>query len=121
MIHVKLLREEGVLVVSPSAKLTPVDFEQVRALVDPYIKEHGTLQGLLIDAESFPRWEEFANLLSQFSFVQEYEARIKRVAAVTDSRFLAIVPQVAEHFVAAEIRHFEYRDRDQALDWLRNG
>jgi hypothetical protein len=35
--------------------------------------------------------------------------KIKRVAAVTDSHFLAILPKVADYFAAAEVRHFDYQ------------
>jgi hypothetical protein len=118
MIEAKLLREEGILVVSPVNKLQPEDFEQLRLLVNPYIEERGKLNGLLIDAEHFPGWASFSGLLSHLRFVREYETKIKRVAAVTDNGFLAILPNVAEHFVAADVRHFEYQDRDKALDWL---
>jgi hypothetical protein len=40
------------------------------------------------------------------------------VAAVTDRGFLSIMPQIANHFVDAEVKHFEYGDKDRALDWL---
>ena len=29
-----------------------------------------------------------------------------------------VLPQVASHFVAAEVRHFCHADREAALDWL---
>lgn len=121
MIHAKLLRDKGILVVSPAGKLQHEDFERVRLLADPYIEEHGELTGLLIDAESFPGWEDFSGLLSHLRFFLNYHEKIKRVAAVTDIGFLAILPKVADHFAAAEVRHFDYRDREAALSWLRTG
>jgi hypothetical protein len=121
MINAKLLREESLLVVSPEDKLESTDFERLRLLVDPYIEAHGELKGLLIDAETFPGWEDFASLLEQLRFVRDYQQRIQQVAAVTDNGFLAILPKVADYFAAAEVRHFNYQDRDQALCWLRMG
>ena len=121
MIEAKLLREQGILVVSPSGELTSTDFEQLCRLVDPYIDKHGGLKGLLIDAEAFPGWEDFSNMLSYLRFVRDYETKIARVAAVTDSGFLAILPKVGDHFVGAEVRHFDYQDRDKALTWLERG
>jgi len=29
-----------------------------------------------------------------------------------------IIPSVASHFVKAEIKHFNYDDKDRALEWL---
>jgi hypothetical protein len=121
MIHAKLLRDEGILVVSPADKLETTDFERLRLLTDPYIEKHGDLNGLLIDAESFFGWEDFSSMLSHLRFVRNYHEKIERVAAVTDNGFLAILPKVADYFVAAEVRHYDYRERDEALNWLRSG
>ena len=121
MIDAKLLRDQGILVVAPVDTLEPADLEQLGLLADPYIEEHGGLKGLLIDAESFPGWEDFSSMLSHIHFVRDYEKKIERVAAVTDSAFLAILPKVADYFVAAKVRQFDYQDRDEALDWLRSG
>ena len=46
---------------------------------------------------------------------------VKKIAAVTGSGFLAIMPQVANHFIRAEVRHFDYDDKDAALNWLKAG
>ncbi|MGD2136733.1 MAG: STAS/SEC14 domain-containing protein [Gammaproteobacteria bacterium] len=119
MIDAKLMRSEGILVVSPLDKLQSTDFERLRMLVDPYIEEHGNLNGLLLDAEAFPGWQDFSGMLSHLRFAHNYQERIRRVAAVTDNGFLAILPTVADHFTGAEVRHFRYQDRDAALNWLR--
>jgi hypothetical protein len=29
------------------------------------------------------------------------------------------MPQIANHFVAAEIKHFDFKDKDAALTWLK--
>lgn len=121
MINVKLLRKEGILVVSPVDRLQSTDFEQLRLLADPYIEEHGGLNGLLIEADSFPGWKDFSSMLSHFKFLKNYEKKIARVAAVTDNGFLAILPAVANYFAAAEVRHFDYHERDKALSWLQTG
>lgn len=38
MINAELLRENGILIVSPVATLEAIDFERVRLLVDPISK-----------------------------------------------------------------------------------
>lgn len=121
MIDAQLLRKEGILVVAPIDRLQKTDFERLRLLVDPYIEEHGGLTGLLIDAETFYGWDDFSSMLSHIRFARNHQKNIERVAAVTDNSFLAVLPMVADHFTDAEVRHFEYQDRDKALDWLRTG
>ena len=42
-----------------------------------------------------------------------------KVALVTDSKIASVAETLAKHFVSAEIKHFDFTDKDAALDWLR--
>jgi hypothetical protein len=75
MINAQLLRDDGILVVSPVDKLESTDFERLRLLTDPYLEEHGELSGLLIDAESFFGWDDFSSLISHLRFVRNYHRK----------------------------------------------
>ena len=110
--------QHNILGITPEGRLEAEDFARLAQEVDPYLEEHGQLKGLMIETESFPGWQDFAALLSHLRFVRAHHEKVRRVAAVTDSRFLSILPQVASHFVKAEVRHFPYQDRQIALDWL---
>jgi hypothetical protein len=116
MIKSELLRDKGVLIVSPLDPLAASDFEALTAEIDPYIEQNGRLHGLMIYTRLFPGWENFAALLSHLKFVRGHHSKIEKVAAVTDSGFIAVMPSVARHFVRAELRHFDYDDKDKALD-----
>jgi len=121
MLKHELLRNESILIVKPEAPLESKDFGELSREVDPYIEETGKLKGLMIYAESFPGWDNFAALLSHIKFIKNHHQRIRKVAAVTDSGFLSILPRVASHFVRAEIRHFAWHDKEAALNWLKSG
>ena len=116
----ELMLDEKILVVTPEGSLEATDFESLAKKVDPYIEANGTLNGLMIYTESFPGWENFAALLSHIKFVKEHHRTIGKVAAVTDSGFLSILPRVASHFVHANVKHFSYQEKDIALDWLKS-
>lgn len=118
MIQHELLRDQGILIVTPQGPLEQKDFEMLAREVDPYIQEKGKLNGLMIQAESFPGWHDFAALVSHFQFVKNHHQHIAKVAAVTDSGFLSILPPIAKHFVSAEVRHFDYSNKETALKWL---
>jgi tRNA U38,U39,U40 pseudouridine synthase TruA len=118
MLNYELNQENGILILKPMAPLESTDFEKLVQEVDPYIREKGKLNGLLIYAKSFPGWDNFAAFLSHMKFVKNHHQQIKKIAAVTSSNFLSIMPQVANHFVKAEVRHFDYDDKDAALNWL---
>ena len=119
MLKYELNHAEGILIIRPNGPLESTDFEKLVQEVDPYIIEKGKLNGLMIYAKSFPGWDNFAAFLSHMKFVKKHHQKIKKIAAVTDSSFLSIMPQVANHFVKAEIKHFDYDDKDAALNWLR--
>ena len=110
--------QHNILGITPEGRLEAEDFARLAQEVDTYLEEHGQLKGLMIETESFPGWQDFAALLSHLRFVRAHHEKVRRVAAVTDSSFLSILPQVASHFVKAEVRHFPYQDRQIALDWL---
>ncbi len=121
MLKSELLRAEGILIVTPEGRLESADFERVAGEVDPHIEEKGKLHGLMIHAESFPGWSDFSALISHLKFIKDHHRNVERVAAVTDSGFLSIMPRIADHFVSAEVRHFDYNDKEAALAWLETG
>ena len=119
MIEAKLFREEGVVEVLPSGALKAVDFEQLAALVDPFIEAKGELKGLMIVAERFPGCDSLGALIEHVRFVREHQKLIRRVATVSDGATLTILPLLAKHFVKAEVRHFPFAERDTAMERLR--
>jgi hypothetical protein len=121
MMRFELLRDRRILLLAPGGPLATADFEQLAKEIDPFIAAHGRLVGVLIHAKSFPGWESFGALVSHLKFVAGHHRQIERIAAVTDSGFLKIAPRIAGHFVQAEIRQFDYRDKDRALAWLETG
>jgi hypothetical protein len=116
----ELLRDDGILIVTPEGRLEAGDFGNLAVEVDPYIEQNGRLAGLMIYAESFPGWDDFGALVSHLRFVREHHQKIAKVAAVTDSKVMSIAPRIVDHFVSAEIKHFDYADRAAALAWLRD-
>lgn len=121
MIHAELLTPEGIVILTPEAPLSKDDFAQLAAIVDPYVEAHGRLHGLMIDAPSFPGWEDFAGFVAHFRFVRDHHQKVRRIAILTDSTLLTLAPKLAAHFVQAEIREFPPAQRDAALQWLKSG
>ena len=113
-----LIEDKGVLVLEPQGELEAADFERLGAEVDPYIEKAGALNGLMIVAEHFPGWDDFAALTSHIRFVREHHSKIRRVALVTADRLVSALPRMASRFVDAEVRAFPMDGRDEALLWV---
>jgi len=121
MIHFELLRDRNILIITPDGPLEKADFEKLAREIDPFIAAKGKLAGVMVYARSFPGWESFGAFVAHLKFVADHHRQIERIAAVTDSRLLKIVPRIAGHFVQAEIRQFDFAEKDHALAWLETG
>jgi len=118
MLNVRLDEPTGIVAVTPEGTLKKSDFNAAAALIDPYIEQQGTLNGLFIETRTFPGWDSFGSLMSHLRFVKDHHRQVKRVAVATDSPIGNFAEHVANHFVAAEIKTFDYDERDQARLWL---
>jgi len=121
VIEHEILAKDAILVVRPEGPLSAEDFRRVAADADAYIASRGPLNGLMIQARSFPGWEDLAAFLSHLKFVREHHRQIARVAVVSDSPILRFGPKIAAQFVKAEIHEFPYDAEREALAWLKGG
>ncbi|HKA40927.1 MAG TPA: STAS/SEC14 domain-containing protein [Burkholderiales bacterium] len=119
MLNHDLQRDEGILVLRPEGPLEATDFDTLAAHVDAYLEQNGTLHGVLIEAKAFPGWKNFAALLAHLKFVKRHHRKIEKVAVVADDGFATVMPQIASHFIHAELRHFDHGHESAAWEWLK--
>ena len=74
MIKSELLKDNGVLIVSPVGSLAASDFEHLAQEIDPYIEQNGRLRGLMVHGDFFRGWADFAALLSHLKFVRDHQS-----------------------------------------------
>ena len=121
MIHFELLRDRGILVITPDGPLEKTDFERLARAIDPLIASKEKLAGVMVDVKSFPGWHRFDAFAAHLKFIADHHRQIERIAVVTDSTFLKIMPRIAELFVLPKVRHFGLEEKDRALAWLETG
>jgi len=114
----ELIKDKGVLILEPKGELEAPDFERLSEEVDPYIEGAGALNGMMVVAEHFAGWDDFAALTSHVRFVREHHTKIRRVAIVTADRLVSAIPRFASRFVDAQVRAFSMSGRDEALLWV---
>ena len=118
MIQHELNSEKGILILKPLGPLEAKDFAEITRDADAYIESHDSLNGLMIVAEKFPGWEDIQGFVAHLQFVRDHHKKIKKVAFVSDSKFFEFVPRLAEHFVSAEVKHFDSHNEKSGLEWL---
>ena len=120
MIHVELNVETGIAEFRPEGALSKNDFDAAANMVDPYLDTHDTLNGLIINTETFPGWESFGAMVKHVRFVKNHHERLLHVALVTNSKFGDLIEKMTHHFVAAEVKHFPYEQLSEATNWILN-
>ncbi|MCM3881098.1 MAG: STAS/SEC14 domain-containing protein [Vicinamibacterales bacterium] len=120
MIEHSLDKAHAILYLRPKSALEQGDFAQLANTVDPYIRETGSLSGLIIETPAFPGWESLGAMAAHIRFVRDHHRYIKKVALVTDSALGNVAEHLASHFVSAEIRHFSAAELEAAKRWVMN-
>jgi len=113
----RLLPQSGVIVVEVKGPLSRQDFDALAFTADSWIASHGSLQGIVFHAREFPGWENLGSVVRQIEFLRDHHRHLKRIALAADAKLADLAPKIAEHFVRAEVRHFDYAELDQAIAW----
>ena len=121
MLSHDLRRDDGILLLKPDGPLEAADFATLAAHVDAYLEQNGRLHGVLVQAKAFPGWKDFAALLAHLKFVKRHHQKIEKVAVVADGAFATVMPQIASHFIKAEVKHFDHAQEIAAWEWLKEG
>ena len=119
MLKHELLQNDGILMMHPEGPLEAADFTTLAQDVDAYLQRHGMLCGVLIRATLFPGWKNFGALLAHLKFLKAHLQRIEKVAIVADGPIATLLPNIANHFVHAQVRHFRLAQEDAAWVWLK--
>ncbi|MDQ0318476.1 tRNA U38,U39,U40 pseudouridine synthase TruA [Pararhizobium capsulatum DSM 1112] len=104
MVLLEPLREKNILIVAPQGPLGQADFETIAKAVDACQTSEGKVAGLMITIGLFPGWQSFSAFTAHLKFVARHHRRIHRIAVVTNSALLKIVPGIAGVFLHPEIR-----------------
>ena len=118
MLTVTLDTDNHIAQLEPVEVLETADFVSAASLIDPLIEESGALKGLIIRVDHFPGWDSFGALASHLKFVRDHHRLIAKVAVVTDSEVLSLLPVFASHFVKANVKHFKGDEEAKALAWI---
>ena len=118
MLNIQVDTEAAIAILEPKGTLGKSDFESAAAQIDPFIEEAGGLAGLVILVEHFPGWDSFGALASHLKFVKEHHRKIKRIAFVTNSAIGKMAERLADHFVDADVKLFDFDLLEEAKAWI---
>jgi hypothetical protein len=114
----KIIPDQGVLLVEPHGKLAAEDFDALATTADAWIDvSGGALEGIVVHAHEFPGWKNLGGMLRHLRFVRDHHRKVHRIALAVDGKLAEVAPSLAEHFVTAEIEHFDADDLNRAISW----
>ena len=88
----------------------PLEAADVRALPGPvaiYPDQNRIPYRVWIWAISFSGWKDFAALLACLNSFKDHQQRNEIVAVVADGAIVDIMVKIANHFIHAQVRHFD--------------
>jgi hypothetical protein len=115
---IKITPLNNYCVVEPQGPLSRDDFAALASKIDPLIESEGRLDGLIIKTRDFPGWESLADVIEHFRFIRDHHRSIKKIALVTDAKIAEVFPAIVDHFVKAEVKHFDFDDFAEAVNWI---
>jgi hypothetical protein len=118
MLNITFDKEFPIVTLEPEGALSQSDFETATKIIDPFIKIHGKLKGIIIETESFPGWKDFSALIEHLTFIRNHHKKVKRIAFVTNSVAGTLSEHITSHFVSAEVKSFPYGQHKEARDWI---
>ena len=120
MMSVSLDKENSIVIVEPKEALSKEDFEYAKSIIDPYIKENGSLKAIVIYTKDFPGWDSFAGFISHMQFINEHHKKVSYVVFVTDSSVVDIFEPITKHFVSAKVKLFGFDELENAKEWIKS-
>jgi len=118
MLSITLDKERAIVTLEPTDALNEEDFHTAVKVIDPFIEKHGKLEGLIIETESFPGWDDFSAFVAHLKFIRDHHKKVKRLAFVTDSVIGGLAEHITSHFVDAEVKDFPYGAHKEAREWI---
>ena len=115
---INITQEQHYCVIEPQGPLSKEDFAEIASQIDPIIESEGQLDGLIIKTRAFPGWEDLGGVIEHFRFVKNHHQSVKKIAIVTDAKVGEIFPSIVSHFVNAEVKHFDFDEYEDAVDWI---
>ena len=116
MIKPTLLAPNILKIVAPT-RLSTDDFDEMRLLVEPIVKEFGSIR-LLIDASAVEGWDNIAAFEKHAGFVKSHQQKVERVAVIAPHEWQHWLVATVRVFLHPHVRAFEPSQTDAALRWI---
>lgn len=117
MLDTEIDEKNNLFIVTPKGTVSEADFEGLGDRVNDYINHNDKAPGIVLDAAGLPHWKNAAALFAHLKLVGDHHKLISKVALVSDSTTLSVMPALVDLFLDAKIRHFPQANLEKAKTW----
>ncbi len=117
MLNIQVDATRNVITARPEGTIPAAEFEAMGQTIDAYANDHDRMPGLVVHLKGLPHWQGLSAMKAHFDVLRKHAMVLPRVAIVTDRMGLAMLPNLADIFVRARVRHFDARQEDEAIAW----
>ncbi len=117
MLETEIDEKNNLFIVTPKGTVSEADFEGLGDTLNNYINSNDKAPGIVLDAAGLPHWKNSAALFAHLKLVRDHHKLISKVALVSDSATLSVMPALVDLFLDAKIRHFPQTDLEKAKAW----
>ena len=121
MLRFEHLDGHNILIITTDGPIEESDFKEFAKQIEANGQGQNRPTRLMIRTESFPGWDSFEAFAAHLKFVSEHHREIERIAIVTDSALLKVMPHIAGLLVHPKIKQFDLARTDEAVAWLETG
>jgi hypothetical protein len=107
------------VIIEVKQALHSFDFDPVVAAINSSLRAGRALNGLVIHSADYHGWDNLAAFFRHLRFTKDYDRSLARVALAGDSGVTSLAPQLAAHFVGAQVKTFTYDSLNDAVAWAR--
>ena len=107
----------NILKITAPTRLSADDFEEMRLLVEPIVKEYGSIR-LLIDASALQGWDNIAAFEQHAGFVKAHQQKVERVAVIAPHEWQHWLVASVRVFLHPHVQAFTPDQADAAMRWI---
>ena len=108
------------LAVRPDSPITREDVATLTRATDEYLADHSKIAGVMVEMRTFPDFASIGAFADYARFIADHNARVRRLALVTDSALAPVAEFTANHVVGVQMRHYPFAESAAAQMWLRS-
>ena len=118
MVEILPSTQGDLLATRVSEKLTSADYDILLPHLDKILAEHGEIRWYF-EMVTFHGWD-LAGFWRDVKFDVQHANDFSRIAMVGEKQWQQWMTDLMKPFTSAEIRFFELKDRNAALDWVQS-